>query len=77
MDSSTTITGLSHEELTNLQRIHPTENREQEQRRPPARRQKRRGTKGRPSDAPPLPPTYTPDGHVADDALPHRVDVSA
>ncbi len=77
MDSSTNITGLSHDDLANLQRIHPTENGDREERRPPQRRLKRRNRKGNPVDATPPPPTYTPDGQVADDTSSHRVNVSA
>ena len=77
MDTTTNITGLAHDELANLQRIHPTENGDREKRRPPARRLKRRDRKGNLVEVPLPPPTYTPDGQVADEGSAHQVNVSA
>jgi len=77
MDTTTNITGLAHDELANLQRIHPAENGDREQRRPPARRLKRRDRKGNLVAVAPPPPTYTPDGQVADNTSAHHVNVSA
>lgn len=76
MDSTTSITGLHPEDVGNLQRSHSVEN-GRGGRRPPARDSKRRKRKGRQAEDVSPPPTYTPDGQVADDTLSHTIDVSA